>query len=777
MPSFAHRHFWPKRLGCEHCRFCKECYPQEDDQPSVEDVRKILDAGFSPSASYSGCVRNESSPSSMINHLMHCRPELCQQQVFRGERDVPVDPELMREWALGICICSLRPLGLVDDPHVRKALAPRLKGLGSKATLQEAVDQTIKEIREQVKEKIAQARDENARFVISGDCWKPKMKRENHYLAVYLDWTSADWTHETVCASVKLARAPRNGQSYFDLFSETLSEVGVEKSELLGGGSYHEGAIRKGLRMLEVPLIGCACHAVQLSAKHALPPLREPSGVAAAAEASDDDSSDTDSSCSSTSSSSEDDVPAPAPKAKAKARGRAADPKIKACQNDLAGPFRLYRKTAKWYAHNPDARNDMDTDATEAGLATVAYCHETPTRWSSGLEGLISVILNNKAHQLSRAKRGTSAPEAMSDAQVKEAVHLCCVLEPIRMATKLLESDVQTGSGRGLASMYLPVWHTLESHLKARSLKVIEKLRASIGGQADIAVANLLPRAARLREFLIQDLEKIRKKHYEGTSGEGLFLAAAFLDPRFKDHACVVKAGVEGIVADVKKLALDSIPHYNDVVDRLKLHAQRPENQALRSLASSSTDVQPSAQPKAKGKGRGKGKRKLGKDPEAPKPGVLAGALKPQAKKRRELKERTSADDFLFQEPALDDADQRRLEGAQVDLEKQVEAELERYRLMPASRLIAANPLEFWRLHGWSMPHVALVAQHVLGAPASTANIERLFSAAGRAITRRRPRLQPGRAADLIFAHANAVRGMTGRRATSQAASSVQAPA
>ena len=116
--------------------------------------------------------------------------------------------------------------------------------------------------------------------------------------------------------------------------------------------------------------------------------------------------------------------------------------------------------------------------------------------------------------------------------------------------------------------MYLPVWYMLESHLKALSLKVTERPRALIGGQVEVTVASLLPRAARLREFLIQDLEKIRRKHYQGTSGEGLFLAAAFLDPRFKDHGCLVKAGVEGVVADVKKLALESTPHYTDVVDR-----------------------------------------------------------------------------------------------------------------------------------------------------------------------------------------------------------------
>ena len=40
------------------------------------------------------------------------------------------------------------------------------------------------------------------------------------------------------------------------------------------------------------------------------------------------------------------------------------------------------------------------------------------------------------------------------------------------------------------------------------------------------------------------------------------------------------------------------------------------------------------------------------------------------------------------------------------------------------------------------MPHLATLARDVFGVPASTAALERLFSAAGRAITRRLPRLQ-----------------------------------
>ena len=66
------------------------------------------------------------------------------------------------------------------------------------------------------------------------------------------------------------------------------------------------------------------------------------------------------------------------------------------------------------------------------------------------------------------------------------------------------------------------------------------------------------------------------------------------------------------------------------------------------------------------------------------------------------------------------------------------------------------------------MPHLAVVARQVFCVPASSANVERLFSAAGRAITRRRPRLGAPHANSLIYGHANVVRGVRGDRAASR---------
>ena len=97
-------------------------------------------------------------------------------------------------------------------------------------------------------------------------------------------------------------------------------------------------------------------------------------------------------------------------------------------------------------------------------------------------------------------------------------------------------------------------------------------------------------------------------------------------------------------------------------------------------------------------------------------------------------------------------------------LDEQVEEELVRYDLCPPNPHLNQSPLDFWKQSAWNMPHVALVAQHVLGIPGSTANVERLFSGAGRLVTRRRPRLQSKRASRMIFGHANVVRGIKGSR-------------
>ena len=60
------------------------------------------------------------------------------------------------------------------------------------------------------------------------------------------------------------------------------------------------------------------------------------------------------------------------------------------------------------------------------------------------------------------------------------------------------------------------------------------------------------------------------------------------------------------------------------------------------------------------------------------------------------------------------------------------------------------------------MPHLSVVARGLFSVPVSSANVERLFSAAGRFITRRRPNLSGRNACQILFGHANIVRGVRG---------------
>ncbi len=89
-----------------------------------------------------------------------------------------------------------------------------------------------------------------------------------------------------------------------------------------------------------------------------------------------------------------------------------------------------------------------------------------------------------------------------------------------------------------------------------------------------------------------------------------------------------------------------------------------------------------------------------------------------------------------------------------------MEREIAKYDNWPVERAFNLDVLQYWRNREHEVPLLALTVRHLLGIPASTAQLERLFSAAGRAITRRRPKLKASRASDLIYGHANVVRGL-----------------
>ena len=100
--------------------------------------------------------------------------------------------------------------------------------------------------------------------------------------------------------------------------------------------------------------------------------------------------------------------------------------------------------------------------------------------------------------------------------------------------------------------------------------------------------------------------------------------------------------------------------------------------------------------------------------------------------------------------------------GAHADLAQQVDNQLSMYDLVPLQMNMDNGPLALWKAYAEDMPCLAAVARHVLAVPASAANVERLFSAAGHAVTLRRPRFSVGRAANTMFGYANVTMGGLG---------------
>jgi len=765
--GWVHQHFWPKRAGAGDYRCCKKCWPEEDRQPSVEHIAQLANNGFVPGLHIDGLCLNQHSPGAMTNHIKDHHEYLLPEGVMatrvaqNGLVQTKVNPDMQREWSVNVVLGALQPVGLVSNKYVRTVLTRRMPGLGAETTLQAEVDQTIRDIQAEVREELSAAKSAGCKFVISADCWKPKMKRRRHYCAVYLNWCSQDFEHKTVCIGAPVLGAPRNGERYRDAMLEALRLGGLTADDVLIGLSDHEGAVRRGMRLLLGAttdlkighnLVGCGCHAFQLAPKHGLPPLRPKKKASqsamAAAEASDEDDDGGSSDGSGSDQSEEEelrggDADDGAPPAR---RGRKADPEHSRMQELLREPFAKYRATVKYYIQHEDDYNNMEEDAQTnkpQPLPFCAYATETPCRWSSSLSALVTVIHNNQASGVSRLKRSSGAPTELSRDEVIEAVQFSAVLEVVHKATRLLEGD----GAKALGSMYLPVWHQLMEKLgpRAKTLKVPEPLRGKFGTQ--LRVAELKERPKALMRFLREDLQKIRATHLEGTSGENWLRVAAYLDPRFKKHPFASPAQLAQTRALIAQLALESTDSFAELQKRAEEIAARPDNQPIASL-------RPRPKPAQK-------KRKR----QARQPVDAATAMLPSHKRvcvaRPVLKEQPSDEEFLFgPPPAIDDEED--VAAAVGSLEAEVERQLSLYDEQPQQKCASTSPLDFWKDFAFRAPYVAAVAIYAFSIPGSTAALERLFSGAGRAVTRRRPRLTGTRASSLIFGHANVSMGRTG---------------
>ena len=96
-------------------------------------------------------------------------------------------------------------------------------------------------------------------------------------------------------------------------------------------------------------------------------------------------------------------------------------------------------------------------------------------------------------------------------------------------------------------------------------------------------------------------------------------------------------------------------------------------------------------------------------------------------------------------------------------VKQQISEELTCYLRLGHASQLGSSPLSFWKNRRSELPFLSALARIIYSIPASTAALERLFSAAGRAVCHRRPRLNVRKAAKLIFAHANVARNITGR--------------
>ena len=88
-------------------------------------------------------------------------------------------------------------------------------------------------------------------------------------------------------------------------------------------------------------------------------------------------------------------------------------------------------------------------------------------------------------------------------------------------------------------------------------------------------------------------------------------------------------------------------------------------------------------------------------------------------------------------------------------LERRVQMQIEEYKSLPQISMkekdVYTNPLDWWRIHEPRFPLVAELSRRILCIPATSASSERVFSAAGLTISKKRASLNPDTAADLIF--------------------------
>ena len=98
-------------------------------------------------------------------------------------------------------------------------------------------------------------------------------------------------------------------------------------------------------------------------------------------------------------------------------------------------------------------------------------------------------------------------------------------------------------------------------------------------------------------------------------------------------------------------------------------------------------------------------------------------------------------------------------EDAQEDEDEEAvpeEDELVKYLELPQiTYKTEQDALDWWILHHRSFPNLGVMARQYLGCPASSASVERLFSAVGIAFSGKRKSSKSDTLSDIMFARAN----------------------
>ena len=284
-----------------------------------------------------------------------------------------------------------------------------------------------------------------------------------------------------------------------------LEKAGLPLQNISVAVSDHEPAVRNAYKMMGFALLGCECHALQLSCKHVLPPLREPVPKPVrvpktlpparddAEGTPDEDSSSSSSSTSSSGSSSNSSssraspaaaapaaaAPAAAPAAHAAAAPemvtfpqiRIKDPVRIEVMEALTSYARKIRDDIRWYTHHPDVYFELLQLPGAHAFQT-----ECSSRWDTALLSWSYYLGNVPAMRL-LPKIGDQ-PDPPDDQFCKLVADVIAVLTPVRTGTLAAQRD---GIG-SLASQYLPLWHgvvrLLGDAVQERSLKLVSKRTA-----------------------------------------------------------------------------------------------------------------------------------------------------------------------------------------------------------------------------------------------------------------------------------------------------------